>query len=138
MTNQEIFDKVARHLLTQGARSMGPNGTVQCLYRGSDGLKCAVGCLIPDELYWAGLEQHPPCSDSILEVLQEAGVLPPTGPHGKTAWFRDVTDTLGLLDDLQELHDQNDPEGWAKCLHELAESLDLNHTVLEEFQHETA
>lgn len=50
---QETFDRVAKHLLKQNKKSV--NGT-QCMYRSSDGLQCALGCLIPDELYVPSLE----------------------------------------------------------------------------------
>jgi hypothetical protein len=45
---QETFEKVSRHLFEQGRPSV-ESGT--CLYRGPNGTKCAIGCLIPDELY---------------------------------------------------------------------------------------
>lgn len=48
MDKQEIFDKVYRELLRQKVPSMH-NG--RCLYRGPNGTKCAIGHLIPDELY---------------------------------------------------------------------------------------
>jgi hypothetical protein len=48
MTNQEVFDTVVTHLLAQGVKSESETG---CMYRGPHNLKCAVGCLIPDELY---------------------------------------------------------------------------------------
>jgi hypothetical protein len=53
MTLQETFDKVCVHLLTQLQKSvfLDSNGSMACAYRGPNGLKCAVGCLIPDELY---------------------------------------------------------------------------------------
>jgi hypothetical protein len=49
MTEQEVFDKVAKHLLTQNAKSKLPSG--MCAYRGDHGLMCAAGCLIPDDKY---------------------------------------------------------------------------------------
>lgn len=53
MNAQEIFDTVVRHLKTQGKQSRTSSGT--CVYRKfeADGsvLKCAVGCLIPDDVY---------------------------------------------------------------------------------------
>jgi hypothetical protein len=53
MEEQEIFDKVATHLFTQGCRSaVDPDALFgACLYRGPNGMSCAVGVLIPDELY---------------------------------------------------------------------------------------
>lgn len=49
-TAQEIFDTVATHLLTQKARAYDEEAG-QCLYRTTDGKKCAVGILIDDEAY---------------------------------------------------------------------------------------
>jgi hypothetical protein len=49
MTNQEIVNKVAKHLRIQGVRSANTTGA--CKYRGDNGLSCAVGCLIPDSAY---------------------------------------------------------------------------------------
>jgi hypothetical protein len=48
MTPQEIFDKVATHLAKQGHRAVDGDS---CMYRGSKGTMCAMGCLIPDEEY---------------------------------------------------------------------------------------
>lgn len=65
MTNQEIFDKVATHLFTQGVRSVSKTclndasfDADYCLYRGPNGTKCAVGCLIPDEDYDPTMENR--------------------------------------------------------------------------------
>jgi hypothetical protein len=45
MTAQDVFDHVARHLLTQRKAAIEHG---RCRYRTDDGLACAVGCLIPD------------------------------------------------------------------------------------------
>lgn len=58
MTPQEIFDTVARHLFAQGTRSYDPVED-QCLYRyrSPEGIRsCAVGRLIPDEVYDCAME----------------------------------------------------------------------------------
>lgn len=57
MTLQEVFDKVARHLLTQGQRSI-LRETGRCAYRGDEGCMCAVGVLIADEHYHPKLEDN--------------------------------------------------------------------------------
>ena len=49
MTEQKIFDSVLAHLRKQGKASLNAKG--KCAYRGEGGTACAVGCLIPDELY---------------------------------------------------------------------------------------
>ena len=53
MTEQTAFNIVKNHLLTQMTKSMEENelGDTQCLYRGPNGTKCAIGALITDEEY---------------------------------------------------------------------------------------
>lgn len=48
MNRQEVFDTALNHMRQQGKRAGGKYG---CSYRTPDGLKCAVGALIPDENY---------------------------------------------------------------------------------------
>lgn len=50
MNKQEIFETVSKHLFAQGERSYDEVECI-CQYRGPDGTKCAIGALIPDELY---------------------------------------------------------------------------------------
>lgn len=56
MNNQEAFDKVLAHLRKQG-RAAKQNR--MCMYRAPDGCMCAVGCLIPDDEYYDGMEGMP-------------------------------------------------------------------------------
>lgn len=92
MTPQEAFKTVAKHVLAQGRPSKNEEG--MCVYRGPDGLKCAVGALIPDEAYDPRMEDI--CATGIisrfdsLEFLQEAN--------------KEVNGEF-LLDVLQCLHD---------------------------------
>ena len=50
-TSQGIFDFVVPRLAVQGKRSRRSEDSSLCSYRGPNGLKCAVGHLIPDSLY---------------------------------------------------------------------------------------
>lgn len=54
MNKQETFDYVIKHLYTQGKPALNNDG--ECMYRTSEGLMCAVGCLIPDNLYNENME----------------------------------------------------------------------------------
>lgn len=59
LTRQEIFNIVSTHLLEQDDKSAETDekGLFRCKYRGPNGLKCAIGILIPDEEYnpeWEG------------------------------------------------------------------------------------
>lgn len=47
-THQQIFEQVVTHLLTQKIRAISAGGN--CVYRAGTS-KCAVGCLIPDDIY---------------------------------------------------------------------------------------
>jgi hypothetical protein len=48
---QKWFDQALAHMRKQGKRSMAEESGDMCLYRAPDGGKCAIGALIPDELY---------------------------------------------------------------------------------------
>lgn len=116
MNHQDLFDKVADHLLTQGARSINlidVSGDMGCAYRGEDGLKCAIGALIPDEFYSRHIEGKGVGSFAVKEVLLRCGV---------------GTDrsTLDLLKALQDMHDKEDPFCWRKSLIYLADSFNLD------------
>ena len=65
MNQQEIFDKVASHLITQGVQANHRpllnqgDSYPSCAYRGDNGTMCAAGCLIPDEEYKPEFEGLP-------------------------------------------------------------------------------
>ncbi len=90
MTPQEIFDTVVDHLLSQGK----PSISGVCRYRSDDGLKCAVGVLIPDSEYDFEMEHS---------VIDAEPSNHPT-PIQKWAQLRYPND-LKLLTRLQRLHD---------------------------------
>ena len=55
MTQQEIFDTVVNGLRKQNCQSWD-EASGGCMYRGDNGAKCAVGLLLPDELYHRSME----------------------------------------------------------------------------------
>ncbi len=68
-TKQQTFNKVVRHLRRQGVRSSAAG---VCFYRGPNDTKCAVGCLIPDELYqyrMEGCSVRDPSMETFLRLL---------------------------------------------------------------------
>jgi len=75
MNMRETFDIIKTHLLTQNAKSQTEISTSEdwpedwyedgepyyssetiCAYRGDNGMKCAVGCIIPDDKYDPSME----------------------------------------------------------------------------------
>jgi hypothetical protein len=73
-SEQEVFDLAVTHLRTQGRRSIvtALSGRDHCAYRGSDGLKCAIGVMIPDELYSPDMEGASLALSLIVDTLPPA------------------------------------------------------------------
>jgi hypothetical protein len=99
MTRQQIFTKVKNHLLSQNAKAMGKYGT--CMYRTAEGLKCAVGCLIPDYEYDRRIEYK------IVENLCDGGIK-------EFTFLKDFD--KNFLRRLQVIHDNVDVKDWEKEL----------------------
>ena len=88
MNQQEIFNKVATHLIAQGKRSTGFGGA--CAYRGYDGTMCAAGCLIPDDEYKPEFENK---SWHIIGMRIPTFANAPLEVHDLIAWLQMVHDT---------------------------------------------
>lgn len=134
MTKQEIFDTVARHLATQGrqaVREVTPedNGLPisTCQYRTPDGLKCAVGAIMPDSIYTPDMEGN--SVQTLVMLAQDSA--DPENP------FWDVLESSGdLLKDLQLIHDSSfnwkTEDGIMKALLIVASEHELNASMIPE------
>jgi hypothetical protein len=104
MNAQEFFEKTARHLFTQGRRSMlsdaqkiklgrtSSSDEGLCAYKSEDGCKCAAGIHIPDDKYqfnWEGCDIHS------LVIGEEANIF----------GYVISEDALAVLQTLQTVHD---------------------------------
>ncbi len=89
-SKQETFDTVARHLITQGVPARDQFG---CRYKTTDGLLCAVGCLIPATEY---------------NSTMEGQGLDHVRAHSPSVALHDQL----LLMDLQLLHDTSEIDNW--------------------------
>lgn len=112
-TAQQVFDQAARHLLTQGRKSLADTDETFCAYRGTDGLKCAAGCFIADNEYRNDFEGER------WDLLSEAELVPTTHSN--------------LIRALQAVHDGKDCHDWKRALVDLADSYGLSTDVLTEF-----
>ncbi len=118
-TKQEVFDQVARHLLSQKVASRHPTRFIKesdgegiCMYRSPAGLKCAAGCLIGDDEYDEHFENH-----TWISLVVDKKV---------------PSNHLHLISRLQTIHDTTDPSIWKDGLEKLAIANKLNTNVLEE------
>jgi hypothetical protein len=121
-TAQQVFDQVARHLLTQKVRSkllvFNDEDEIvdeRCVYRSPDGLQCAAGCLIGDDEYHKSWDTGGGSTWSV--IARQMGV----DAH------------MSLIEELQNLHDTDDPDDWAAALGRLAQTLDLSDAVVEQY-----
>lgn len=109
-TEQEVFDFVATHLLTQKQKSILPHyddtGSNGCRYKMENGLKCAAGCLIADDEYDEKFELKSWSSLSLVYNL-----VPNNHRH--------------LIISLQRIHDGTDVKFWYNHLFELADTYRL-------------
>lgn len=116
MDRQRVFNLVCNHLLSQKKVSERL-GTAQCSYRGEAGTRCAIGCLIPDELYTEAMEGLMVSHPNIISALSSAGVL--------TEQDTNRISTLQFLQKLQGIHDSIHPERWESKLREFAYDYNL-------------
>jgi hypothetical protein len=125
MTAQEIFDKVATHLLTQkvkshvkiptGCSTPGQENYLRCSYRGENGTSCAVGCLISDDDYSPRMEGAG--SGDLLAYFPRA--------------CANMVGHANLLYSLQAVHDSSEPCKWREQLKLVADRYELNDSVVD-------
>ncbi len=109
MNRQKIFNTVRDHLLKQEDRAMRNKF---CCYLTSGGLKCAIGCLIPDG--------HPG-----QESGAAVGGLIDKYPDLKLLWGVDSPEDRSFLLSIQIIHDDIDPEEWSEELTSFAKARGL-------------
>lgn len=114
-TEQEVFDFIANHLLTQKVKASNELG--KCFYRTSDGRKCAAGCIIEDSFYKESFEGHD-WSFIKNEYSTESINL---DYHFK------------LIYNLQSIHDTKGIIFWKESLKRLAEERNLSTEILDKF-----
>ena len=131
MTEQEIFDTVLAHLREQGEAATSAGGS--CRYRGANGTACAIGCLIPDELY-----------DPMIEGLGVGRIIEAVVPEYRQDQTQELlpvfariknhigAEHLPLLHELQEAHDMDlyisGLDAWEEEMHRIACAFDLQYT----------
>jgi hypothetical protein len=109
--NQETFDKVYKHLLTQRKQCFRtfPGGKQEPGYYGdTSGMRCAIGCLIAPHEYRNSMEGE------TITVLRE---------NYYVEAFFGVDHRL--LCHLQMIHDMRPPSDWEACLVQCAEYFGL-------------
>lgn len=124
-SNQEVFDTIAKHLLSQKVKSIISSGNCK-YYIPERNLRCAVGILFKDfseaEIEEVGnttigalYDPMTPRAKKLRNLLNKAGV--------------DVNNSrqLELLQGLQFLHDYKGTQEWIPELKRIAKEYDLEY-----------
>lgn len=118
MNIQEIFDTVSVHLLTQNKKSQESSFYSSCLYRGPNGTKCAVGCLIKDEFYDSSLENYIADSFCVINSLELSGIV--------------ISEEIEcLLVGLQNIHDTQEVSDWPNLLTNKGKEFNLDTSIID-------
>jgi hypothetical protein len=111
---QKLFDKDVTHLLTQMEQSISDDG--RCVYRGPNGLKCAIGALIDDKVYHPEIEGRTVCCEQVQKSVAESNGFK----------VEDLTEQgWNILSTLQGVHDGCKPVKWEEQLKVVAEKRNL-------------
>jgi hypothetical protein len=113
-TTQDLFDHIVRHLFKQHAKSLytDVNGSSRCKYRGEEGRKCAVGCVIDDSIYDPSME-HKDIYALMVEIRKSIG--------------RELfSSDFGVLTNLQGVHDGAMVHEWPRQCMKVAETHGLS------------
>lgn len=132
LTEQEIFDTVARHLLIQGKQArvkLNPLSTdgsaiTRCTYGTWAGPKCAIGCLFTEAEFAPG---------EIVEVFENLGTWVKVAKDVPNMIPERLRNHEDFLDELQQIHDHTNPDEWRHKLYKFASYYGLKITALEEF-----
>jgi hypothetical protein len=120
LSAQDVFDIVATAMLRQNARATADG--VKCMYRAPDGKRCAIGWLMPDEVYERSLEFF-----GVRDIAARLGT--ERGDAGRFARFLYIH--MPLLRDLQGMHDANLPAEWPQTLRDIAHVFRLRADVVD-------
>lgn len=117
---QETFDTVVAHLRRQAAKAeiRGPSpGEKICAYRGSDGRRCAAGCLIPDNRYRPSFE---------YTVVGRTDGTRNDHANAVTRLMEELGHEIDLVIALQNVHDDAQVTQWEGRLDQVAEDFGLH------------
>ena len=118
-TEQQAFDEIATHLLTQKKKSLLAKdhpayGSNLCAYKSDDGSRCAIGALLTDrEIDFIGEGEY---GGRIRELTR----------------FSDLSDEF--INRVQTIHDDVKPSRWIEKLSSLATERGLDKSVLKPFR----
>lgn len=131
---QVLFDDIVNHLRSQKCKAY--NG-INCAYRGEDNKRCAIGGILPDELYFPELEGsgvHTFWTQDLWHSNWDKAQ--------KIGNFWDKVQKIGnfigksnsqLAHELQCVHDKSPIDMWETKFEKLAEFNNLKYEKVEQY-----
>ena len=114
MTNQEVFDRVAQHLLQQGEPALR-HGRPVIQTRRWPVQKSPIGCLIEEGRYTPACELMPAYREGLL---QRSGI--------------NLDESGELIEKLEKIHSCEASENWLTALQSIADEFNLKQKILEQ------
>lgn len=100
LTQQQAFNIVWNGLKAQGwKKSLSPDGH-RCRYRGAEGRKCALGHLIPDDLYFRDMDLYNMDSTVVMRVIGQDQLI---GMAPKLQIAHDNPGAIGIIEALKSV-----------------------------------
>jgi hypothetical protein len=122
---QHTFDQVAAHLIEQGEKSLtavdDDSEFAHCVYRGPNGLRCAIGFCISNEDYDIRMEEKSLASQ--INFAPGLTVLDKVGAQ----YYRNAA----FLNLLQLIHDCSSVLEWPESLKDFAKKYDLDDSIVD-------
>jgi hypothetical protein len=120
-TDYDVFNYVKQHLLDQNEKSLDPH-SLSCYYRAQNEqgktLMCAIGCLIDDNFYSEKLENCSPNDPDVKKAVENS-------------IFSDWEYNVSLLSELQNIHDEYEPDQWSLRLEYLESDFNENNEYIQ-------
>ena len=96
------------------------NGMIVCRYRGGNGMRCAIGALIPDELYQPCMERM--LIPGLIKLMQSLG-------EKYISLYEMFKTHEQLITRLQLIHDNENRSNWEAHWKLTAMSFDLKYST---------
>lgn len=129
---QSQFDKMALHLLTQDQKSRDDTGG--CVYRGDDGLMCAVGALIKESAYAPNMEGDAVIDFKVAVALLNSGEFTEEDVCSCSEESAGLSPRVAMFNRIQDVHDTCDAGTWPDALRKVAGEFSLNATAIDSFR----
>jgi hypothetical protein len=128
MTRQQMFNRIARHMMLQNAKSVSSSKDKDCAYRSHRDnrlLACGVGILFPASLVQQKDFNNTDSIASVVEGLHTGELKAPK------EFTKNLEQNLTMLERVQAIHDSVNVSQWRSSLHYMAQDYKLDPSAVD-------